>query len=212
MAVLLRLEQNGSYVLFSVPHTPSSFGPPGGVFKVTPGAHGGLDRSGFQAERLASRGSVMDRDLRGAVPSRRAARFLQWFESGRGRESASECLRRELGEELKEIGHPGLVPLAAGVAFEPVRTVLEPPRRRPGRDDWQLRRFEVHDFVITDQDSARLRDELFRLADDPHESNVIRVCADDIRAGRLEQCLVGPQSAFLIGERRLREDLPALTH
>lgn len=210
LAALLRVQDDDSYVLFHTPYTPGSFGPPGGVFKYDSNGQPVLDRLDFREQRPTGRASVMRADLRGFIPAKSAPAFMKWFRTGAGRESSRECLLRELTEELREIGHPELIALTANLTFSHVRTVIEPPRRVPARDYRQLRYFEVWDLVVSDTSSLRLRNELLRLARNRKESYVALVSGQDIVNGRRGDALVGPQSAFLIGRRRIRPDLPPL--
>ncbi|MFD8818845.1 hypothetical protein ACFV23_47035 [Streptomyces sp. NPDC059627] len=207
-AVLLRVQDDGGYVLFHSPRRPGSYGPPGGVAKYSAGARRHLERLGFHEEPRSQ--PNMRHDLRGFVPSRALAGFARWWAKGEGRESATECLRRELDEELAEVGHPDLGVDLTSVDFVAVRTVLDGPRRVPGQPYRQLRLMEVCDLDPASAGATELRRRLLDLADDPADGGVIRVSAYDIEYGRLDACYIQPQSAYLFGARRLNADLPIL--
>jgi hypothetical protein len=208
LSTLLRIKEGDQYVLFHTPYTPGSYGPPGGVFKFHPAAQQYLDRFFFREELRTAQAVVMHRDLRGFVPARRLAPFLRWFHSGSDRESATECLRRELREELSEIGHPELTAEVESIAFRFVRRIVEPPRNVPGRDYRQVRLFEVYSLETTDEAASRLRSRLLDLARDSGDRRVILASGQDVVSGRCGELFIGPQSVFLFGTRRYRQDIP----
>jgi hypothetical protein len=207
-AVLLRVQDDGWYVLFHSPRRPGSYGPPGGVAKYSAGSRPDLERMGFQEEPRSQ--PDMRHDLRGFVPAKSLAGFARWWGRGEGRESATECLRRELREELAEVGHPTVGVDVSTVDFVAVRTVLDGPHRVPGQSYRQVRLMEVCDLDPTSPASAELRQRLLELAEDPTEAGIIRVSAFDIEYGHRDSCYIQPQSAYLFGERRLNADLPML--
>jgi hypothetical protein len=211
VAALLRVRDQDRYVLFHTPHTPGGFGPPGGVVKFHPDAEPLLDEWGFREHRRRDRRNVMDRDLRGIMPARRVPAFLRWLNTGENRESAAECLRRELVEELVEAGHPELVALVGPVQFQHVRTVVEGPLRVPGRSYRQLRRHEIYDLKPSPAGDS-LRRALITVGSTAGETKVLLASGQDILDGRSQEAIVGPQSAFLLGSRRLRPDLPSIPH
>ncbi|MCA2227376.1 SMODS-associated NUDIX domain-containing protein [Nonomuraea aurantiaca] len=208
LSTLLRIKEGDRYVLFHTPYTPGSYGPPGGVVKFHHSAQQHLDRFSFREELRAAHAGVMQRDLRGFVPARRLASFLRWFHSGSGRESATECLRRELREELSEIGYPDLRAEVESLAFRFVRRVAEPPRKVPGRDYRQVRLFEVYDLETGDEAASRLSSRLLDSGRDANDQRVILASSQDIVGGRYGELFIGPQSAFLFGTRRYRQDIP----
>ncbi|MGJ6966933.1 hypothetical protein ACSDR0_33960 [Streptosporangium sp. G11] len=212
MSALLRIREGDRYVLFHTPYTPGSYGPPGGVFKFHASAEAVLDRFSFREQRRDSPAGITRRDLRGFLPARSLAPFLRWFNGGSDRESAAECLRRELTEELAEVGHPDLGAEVGTMAFRPVRTVVERPERVPGRDYRQLRLFEVYEPTPTDEAAMRLCLRLLELARAEDERHVILASSQDIIDGRYRELFVGPQSALLFGTRRYRQDIPPMQH
>jgi hypothetical protein len=205
VAVLLRLQDEDSYVLFDSPVRPGAFGPPGGVVKYQDDARKTLEGLGFNAEPRSS--EIMRYDLRGFLPARRVPAFARWLHRGDGRESPAECLRRELVEELGEVGHPQLAALVGAVAFTRVRAVIDGPLRVPGESYRQIRFIEIYDLLLDKPEATRLKTELLSLAKDPSEAHVARAGHQDIARGRAGAHVVAPQSAFLLGDRRLRQDL-----
>ncbi|MFF3733483.1 hypothetical protein ACFYXM_25005 [Streptomyces sp. NPDC002476] len=205
VAVLLRVHDEDHYVLFASVTRPGTFGPPGGVVKHHESAKPALERLGFEPERRAR--AEMRHDLRGFLPALRVLGFARWLQRGEGREAATECLRRELVEELGEVAHDELVPLAREAGFRLVRRVIDGPRKVPGEEYRQIRFFEVYDLVLDKPEAAELRTSLLALAVDVDESLVIGASRREMARGRAQAHVVLPQSAFLVGDRRVREDM-----
>jgi 8-oxo-dGTP pyrophosphatase MutT (NUDIX family) len=210
VAVLLRVRDDDGYVLIHHPYRPNAYGPPGGVVKYEDQARRVLDDLGFVAHRSAGRASEMSHDLRGFVPARRGLAFLRWYDKVADRETPEQCLLRELREELAEAGHPELIPLVAGLRFDRVRAVEDGPRPTPGKDYPTLRSFEVYDIVTNTPQAVEFVTRLLALGRDPAETEIIVASAADLENGRSGPYLITPQSAFLIGSRRIHEDVPAL--
>ncbi|WP_460071347.1 SMODS-associated NUDIX domain-containing protein [Streptomyces sp. YKOK-I1] len=205
VAALLRLHDEDRYVLFDSPTRPGAFGPPGGVIKYHETGRGELEKRGFRYEERSQ--AVMRCDLRGFLRARRVPRFASWLHDGTGRESATDCLRRELAEESAEVGHPELAPLAASVNFTRVRRVIDGPLKVAGAPYQQVRFLEVYDLVLDRPEAVELRSSLLALAADPADRHVVAVGREGIALGREGAHMVLPQSAFLIGDKRLREDI-----
>jgi hypothetical protein len=213
---LLRVRDDDCYVLFHSITRPNSYGPPGGVYKYRPApdpdGEARLERLGFRDEPKP-KGLVCDmrHDLRGFISSRSAKAFLRWFASGAGRESAAECLRRELAEELAEIEHPELIPEVAALKFSPVRVVRQGLHREPGSTHLHLRRFEIYDIAVDGNEAAaRFKRRLLELAEDPSSDLIVGVGAQDIEYGRCAAGLIGGHAAFLIGTKRFHPPIPAV--
>ncbi|QCW78599.1 hypothetical protein EQG64_18230 [Streptomyces sp. S6] len=205
VAVLLRVQEEDQFVLFATPARPGAFGPPGGVVKYHETSGSALERLGFEPEQRGR--AVMRLDLRGFLPGSAVPAFARWLHHGDGREPAIECLRRELVEELGEIGHEELTDLARAVAFQSVRRVVDGPMKVAGETYRQLRFLEVYDLLADRPEAEELRTALIALANEQTEAGVIRATRREIALGRAGAHVVLPQSAFLVGDRRFREDL-----
>ncbi|MGW3916882.1 SMODS-associated NUDIX domain-containing protein [Streptomyces sp. NPDC005070] len=208
VASLLRIQDDDHYLLIHSPYRPDSYGPLGGVLKYHPSARPDLDRLGFREDgRVDQR---MRSDLRGFLPARALLRFARWLHDERDRESSLEAIRRELAEELGEIGHPELATGIERLRFAPVRHVVEGPLRVPGHAFRQIRFFDVFDLHLDAPEAITLRDALLALAADPDNAGAVLVTAEDIKHGRHSRFYVGPHTAYLMGTQRLRADLPPL--
>jgi 8-oxo-dGTP pyrophosphatase MutT (NUDIX family) len=209
-SALLRVRDEGRYVLFHTPQRPGLFSPPGGVFKYFEPAGAELERLGFREQWTGVHREVMRRDLRGFIPQRSMRGFRRWFASGAYREDSAECLRRELIEELGEVGFPELAREVRGLTFAYVGTTLEGPVDVPGKPYRQLRRFEVHDLVATSGGAARLRRRLVDLGEDPQVGTVLCATGEEIVHGRVDRGLIAPQAALLAYSRKIHADVPAM--
>jgi 8-oxo-dGTP pyrophosphatase MutT (NUDIX family) len=209
-AALLRVKDDDRYVLVKSNTRPGFYGPPGGVFKYHEAATATLDALGFREQRFESRRRHMRADLRGFVPARSTVGFVRWFERGEDRETATECLRRELAEELAEAGGHALVGAVETLTFRRVRTVIEGPRRVPRQTFRQLRRFEVYDLAVTDEASARFRRQLMDLSDDPDAPTVLCATATEMATGWCGPSPISPHSGYLVGPKKLLPDLPPM--
>jgi hypothetical protein len=210
VAALVRIKQDDCYVLFHHPYRPNVYGPPGGVLKYAPSARRILDALGFVEHRVSGREKTMAHDLRGFLPARHGIGFMRWYATRQDRESGADAARRELAEELAETGHSELIPLVTDLVLEPVRTVFEPARRVGSAAYRTMRAFEVYDIVVDSPAAADLLRALQALGRAATETQIIAVNSADIRQGRRGPYLIAPQSAFLLGDRRLHEDLAAL--
>ncbi|WP_157233082.1 hypothetical protein [Kibdelosporangium phytohabitans] len=209
-SALLRVVDDDRYVLFASRTRPGACGPPGGVFKYFAPAARILESLEFQQERIGVQPERARWDLRGLLPASAVREVQKWFLTGAYRETATECLRRELHEELHEVGLAHLAPQASSLAFSHVRTVVEGPHPVHGRPYWQLRRFEVYDMVTDSGDALRLRARLAACGRDDAYPDVISANWDDIAHGRLGKALIAPPSSFLLGPTRLAPDVPPL--
>jgi 8-oxo-dGTP pyrophosphatase MutT (NUDIX family) len=212
-AALLRVKDDDRYVLVSSNTRPGFYGPLGGVFKYHESATAALDELGFREQRFDSRRMHAKADLRGFVPAWSAAGFLSWFQRGVDRETVSECLRRELAEELgtgqlDEVGGTDLASDIDALTFRPVRTVLEGPHRVPRQPFRQMRRFEVYDLAVVDEVSARFRRRLIDLSADPSTRTLLYASVAEMTNGWCGTSPVAPHSGYLLGRRRLVPDLP----
>jgi hypothetical protein len=210
-SALLRIRDDDRYVLFNMRNRPGSYGPPGGVYKYFPPAAGLLDALGFRQERFTSEAGRARADLRGFLPSRSVRSFRTWFDGGAYREDTGECLRREMEEELEEVGLPALAAEVPGLASAHHRTLVEGPYNVPGRSYRQLRRFDVQDLVIAHGAAAWLWQRLVDAGTGPSAGEVVCATEREILHGRCGAALIAPHSAYLIGARRKRQsDLPPM--
>lgn len=209
-SAILRIRDDDGIVLFEARSRPGAYTPPGGVYKYFGPATDVLDRLGFHGDRWTDRESDMRNDIRGVLPARSVPEFLRWFDSGAYREDSDECLRRELTEELTEVGFPALAADVANLSFTHLRTEVEGPTPVAGKPYRQLRRFEFHDMVCANQQAVRLRDRILELAADPHVHTVLAATSADITHGRAGKALVAPHAAYLTGGTRTRSDIPSL--
>lgn len=205
VAVLLRVQDEDHYVLFGSPTRPGSFGPPGGVVKYRESERRGVEKLRFDPEPRTD--AVSKHDLRGFLPAAMVPGFARWLHRGTGREPSTDCLRRELVEELGEVGHPELTHLSPAVGFSPVRKVIDGPWNVPGEQYRQIRFIEVYDLLRDRPEADELRTALLALSRDPGDSQVIGATRQEILRGRSGLHQILPQSAFLLGDRRVREDI-----
>ncbi|URM98733.1 hypothetical protein LUW76_32805 [Actinomadura madurae] len=207
-AALLRIRDDDRHVLLHSPSRPGSFNPPGGVYKYFRPAARILDALGYRADRAAPLAEDMRSDLRGFLPASSLGAFQRWFSTGAYREDATECLRRELAEELAESDLHHLVPDTFGARFEHVRTVVEDVSARPGRAYRQVRHLEVYEPILNGDAIARLCRSLVASGMDEGVPAVICASSDQIAHGRSGAALIGGHAAYLIGDRRFHADLP----
>jgi 8-oxo-dGTP pyrophosphatase MutT (NUDIX family) len=209
-AALVRIRDDDRYVLFHSQNRPGSWSPPGGVFKYFEPAAGLLERFGFRADRYPTLADVMRRDLRGFLPAESLAEFISWFDSGAYREDSIECLRREMVEELGEVGLHDLTTAVPEMSFRHVNTIVEEPVSLPDRPYRQLRRLEVHDLVVASDSTAKARRAMLDAGADPGFDMVVCASAAEIRHGRCGTALLGGNSEYLIGSTRIAGEVPPM--
>jgi hypothetical protein len=169
-----------------------------------------LEALGFREERFEPHEQTMRLDLRGYLAAASLPALQRWFAGGAYREDASECLHRELAEELTEVGFAELGATVRRLTFAHVRTFTEGPRAVPGKPYRQYRQIEVHDLVVNDKLSMRLHRELVGIATDPAVTSVISARSQDIAHGRCGTAVIAPQSALLVGPTKPLADVPPL--
>ncbi|TMR06993.1 hypothetical protein ETD83_02300 [Actinomadura soli] len=209
-SALVRIRDDDRHVLLHSPSRPGVFNPPGGVYKHFGPAARLLESWGFRPDRPEPLANDLHHDLRGFLPGKSIPAFERWFLSGAYRESATECLRRELAEELNEVELPHLVPHVRRLTFSHLRTTTTGPEPVAGKDYLQLRRFEVHDLCVGDAAAHQLRIELVRAGADVSVPLVICATSAEIRDGRHRRALIGGHAGFLSGDRRYLPDLPMI--
>ena len=201
-SALLKVHAGDRYVLARTPLRPEAFGPFGGVYHVEVAAAETLDACEFNPTSSAPN----ERDLRGFVPGGRLLQLVRWFQTGRDRESADQCLLRELREELRETGADRLVGLIDALRFRFVRTVAEPPSRVPGRSYRQFRYFHVYEL-----DPEYAQSENFvaaALEEAASNVNLLAVTSANITAGRVGTAVIAHHAEYLFRRRASRPDLP----
>jgi SMODS-associated NUDIX domain len=209
VAALLRVCHNGQYLLFHVPFVPNTYGPPGGVIKYQKSSRPALDQLEFRDQVVPSLLKDMECDLRGFVPARKLSAFVRWFESGVGRESSDDCLRRELAEELEEVGFPDAVQDIGLLRFRFIRTVTEGPTADRNTSNLLLRIIAVYELDPEHPQSAKADDRLFRLGG--CGDRVLLATSAEIARGRAGNAIIGSQSCLLYGSTRSYEDPAAIT-
>jgi hypothetical protein len=142
ISAILAIPDGGSMILIRNWRRPEAFGPIGGVYKYHEEARPKLEEMLFRGEDIAS-DTIMKGDLRGFVPRRNLGKFISWFERKEDREMATDCVRRELREELVEIGMTS-PEVPAQLSLRRIRIVSEGPERVAGMPYTQYRFFEVY--------------------------------------------------------------------
>jgi len=204
-SAIIKVSHGDRYLLIRNLHRPECFAPFGGVYKYFEEADSQLEKLEFRPQDDGP-GEDMVGDLRGFIPRRRLPAFLAWFRTNENREHFSECLRRELSEELEEVDLLSRVSLP-NVNFRHVRSMWEGPEPVPGEIYTQFRIFEVYGLAGTRRETKRLRKRLFDLATN-HEDLLV-VSAKEIIAGRCSSGeLIAPHAVYLVYDKRVRPDLP----
>lgn len=203
-SAFLRIASGDSYLLVRNLHRADVFGPLGGVYKYYPSATRDLSKTEFRPQGV---GPEMENDLRGFIPRHRVSAFLTWFHQTDDRETSDACIHRELREELGEVDLPRLAPTTLP-RLRRVRTCEEGPERVAGQAYTQYRRHEILEFA-PGSEALELEATLMRVTDS--NPNVLLVSADEIRSGRARNGYgIGHHACYLLGEKRLRPDEPAL--
>jgi len=205
-SAILRITDGKGYLFVRNLHRPETFGPFGGVYKYFEEAVPQLDNLTFHPQ-VVGPGDDMKQDIRGFLPRKNLPKFLRWYRSGANRETYSDCLCRELKEELREVGLPKTLRVPPTLHFRLVRSVLEGPERVPGQPYTQLRIFEVYDLSPT---TSHIKKFLKRLLKEASESpNLIIADAQEIRSGRSrEGKVLGHHCGYLLWHKRIRPDTP----
>jgi hypothetical protein len=205
---LLRISDGGRYTLVRNFHRPELFGPFGGVYKFYDSARPRLDELLFRPQDFGKTDD-MHNDLRGFLPRKNLSKLLKWFEQRDDRESGTECVLRELREELNEVSINDLSPPPT-LQVRKIRRVEEGPERVPGRGYLQFRIFEIYEvipntsacfaFLETLRERSKTSNDLM-LAD---SSDVVCGRCDDGR-------VIGNHVCYLIGKKRTRPEAPHFT-
>ena len=207
-SALLRIANGGRYVLVRNLHRPEVFSPFGGVYKFYEGARGDLDTMLFRPQDVGS-SHDMRNDLRGFLPRKNLGKFVKWFTRNTDRESAAECLNRELLEELQEIKLISTLPTLrppSHLEVKKVRAVEEGPEEVPGRNYIQFRIFEVFDIIPHNADCLRFLEELVNASD--NHPDLVLADSSDVVVGRCSDGrVIAHLAAYLVSKKRIRPDV-----
>lgn len=206
-STIISIRRGDELVLVRMLRRPEALGPFGGVYKLYADGLRAIEEMGFSPQSAASGDEILMGDLRGFIPGASLFKLLVWFDQGRGRETETDCARRELREELVEIGLGELVPRVSDLRFTRLRRVHEGPRRLGEAYNYlQLRIFDVLELAGEESVNQSFLDELFRRSQEG--SHLFRVTASEIRKGRTSKALIGNHVCYLIGSKALRPELP----
>jgi hypothetical protein len=202
-SAILKIERDGRYLLIRNLHRPETFAPLGGVYKYFKPAKSELDKFSFRGQVIDA---DMRSDLRGFIAESALKSFQDWFASGANRESGNECMRRELEEELAEVGlSPSLV--SPELRFRAVRSTTEGPEFVRSMGLKQFRTFDVYELIEDSPGAASLVEALVDRA--RQSADLLWVSAEDARRGRAEtRQLVAAHVPYLFGTKRYREGDP----
>jgi len=204
-SALFRILDGGHYVLVRNLHRPELFGPFGGVFKFYEGGRSRLDELLFRPQEVGYTDDMRN-DLRGFLPRKNLSKMLKWFDQHCDRESAAECLSRELREELKEIRLSNLHP-PRHLEVKKVRRIEEGPEEVPARSYTQFRIFDVYDISFQDAEWLSFFKELKKIS--KSSSDLILADSSDIVLGRCNDGrVIGNHCCYLIGNKRTRPEAP----
>ncbi len=210
-SALLIVQQDSTYAIIRSLHRPDSFGPIGGVFKYYK-HYRDLSRN-YEFEPQYSKNihkKEMDCDLRGFVPAKNIYAIVRWFEKGGNRETAAECLFREMKEEFSENSIPIVLPVLNSGHFLKVRTIYEGPHPVPGTDFFQYRILEIYEFV---QDPLTDSLVLKMAAVNSSSAGLVFATTEEINLGRLRRVEprlagrpIGRNAEYLLRARAERPD------
>ncbi len=205
-SALLCACEGGRYLLVRNRYRPELFGPFGGVYKYRRQAKRYLDEVLWRSQDYDP-GHDMRNDLRGFLPRRNLTKLVKWFERGDDREKESECLRRELLEEITEVGLRKELSIPTALRVRLVRKVTEGPEKVPG---YHYTQFRIYEIWEPDEDDSKVRDllaSLFRTA--AHHKDLLVANSDEIVKGRARDGRhIGNHCTYLIGGKRLRPEAP----
>jgi hypothetical protein len=204
-SAILLIRDGGNYLLVRNLHRPESFGPFGGVFKYIDPSR--LDQLEFKPETTAS-GKDMKDDLRGYLPRKKLSALVAWFKTMKGRELADECIRRELAEEIAEVGLSSQLKCPDIFPIRLIRSVQESPARVPGQNYTQFRLFEIYEPDLSKKSIKHFCNRLLGHARRGHK-DLLLVSAEEIVSGRAASGpLIGHHAGYLFGKKRVRPDTP----
>lgn len=203
-SAILKIQRNGKYILVRNLHRPETFCPFGGVYKYKEDAQSFLDEIDFRPHIIGN--GDMIRDIRGYLPRKNLSKLLRWYYQSISRESYTECLTRELKEELAEVGiHIQRFP--ADIQFRRVRHKTERPKYLESINCYQFRIFEVYEISSPSKQVNNLLNKIHNNVKD--NKDLISVSSEEIRQGRSNGgYVIGPHSHYLLNHKRYRDDDP----
>lgn len=203
---ILRLSNGNQYLLVRNLHRKETFSPFGGVIKFKENAAVDLDSIDFRHQIIGST-EDMSNDLRGFLPRKNLTKMISWYNKRIDRESYSECLLRELKEEISEAKLPKHLVCPNKLSFRFVRRVIEKPQYIESIRCHQYRIFEVYDLYPMPEEYERFVLKLFKLEET--NKNLLSVCHEEIQKGRAKGGeVIGPHTQYLVGRKRNRQDDP----
>ncbi len=207
-SALLRIDDNGRYLLVRNLHRPETFCPFGGVFKYYQEAQDRLDSWCFRQQNLGP-GKDMAHDIRGFIPRRHLLDIVKWYNSANGHEAPNECLIRELREEIGEINLLSQAKIPSTLHFHCIRNVEEGPSCVPAMGYKQFRVFHVCELVRNSNKIESFVRRLFKLAQG--NKDLLIADAEEILEGRSRDGrAIGSTTCYLIRGKRVRQDDPPI--
>ena len=207
-SALLRLDSGQDFVVIKTPARGTSvayWGPLGGVIKCKSGAAKLLADIEVSFDVLADQHEDMDRDLRVKMTGKRFWRFIRWYWSAASRESPEEALKRELKEELSEVGLEALVPDVDKAEVE-ISRVCSTGLFKQG-DVYHYRLFYMLERV--GPDGVAFREKLLASVRPGGLEMVSVVSPDEIRKGAHKGVLVGDHCCYLVTGAKYEPRMPA---
>lgn len=194
IAVLVRVLVGGDLCLVRmVPGRPEAYGPLGGVKKFFPQARPFLDKICFEPQFAEGHMSEHAADLRGYLSGANLARFLRWVNREGEHESAADCARREIGEELRISGVDISPDLLNRLTFRTIRDVFE-YQARPQRQVRLLSVLELADESVAAEFSSLL-------GSHAHDASgsIYVATADEVDRGRARNDVpIGSHAEYLV--------------
>jgi hypothetical protein len=208
-SALVLLRDGDHYLLVRNLHRPESFAPFGGVFKYKDSSI--LDELEFRPQTIESTDHInsdMKDDLRGFLPRKNLPALAAWFRKSKGRENADDCLRRELAEEIREVGIPKKIKCPEIIPFHFVRRIEEGPEQVPGEMYTQYRIFEVYEPDASKSSVKKFVRQLMECAR-AGQKDLLLVTAQEMVSGRAGSGdLIGHHACYLFGSKRVRPGSP----
>jgi hypothetical protein len=200
----LRVNRGQDYLVIESPARGTGvayWGPLGGVIKCATGASKELVDLEVSFDLIPDQYDDMDRDLRVKMAGRRFWRFIRWYWSATGHESPEAALRRELKEELRDIGLETLILDVDKVELEISNLCSTGLFKRD--DIYHYRFFYV--FELVGPDGHAFREKLLASVG---PGALALVTADEIRKGAHDNVSVGGHCCFLVPGLTYEDRMP----